>query len=106
MKEARALFKEEYPSVNNGFSKFYSLRPKKFLLVKETPSDKCKCKSHENFILFLKRLNIDYNNNFWKVVLCNSDSESQCWETKFDQCNAVELLLSFIGKAIILLYCK
>ncbi|KAF8785033.1 hypothetical protein HNY73_010629 [Argiope bruennichi] len=63
-----------------------------------TPSDQCKCKSHENFILLLKGLNIDYNNDFWKEVLCNSDLESKCWETKCDKCNAGKLLLDFIGK--------
>ncbi|KAF8793879.1 hypothetical protein HNY73_001911 [Argiope bruennichi] len=98
MKEAHALFKEENPSINIGYSKFCSLRPKNVLLLKDTPSDQCKCKSHENFILLLKGLNIDYNNDFWKEVLCNSDLESKCWETKCDKCNAGKLLLDFIGK--------
>ncbi|GBL98741.1 hypothetical protein AVEN_8634-2 [Araneus ventricosus] len=98
MKEALALFKEENPSINIGYSKFCSLRPKNVLLVKDTPSDHCKCKSHENFILLLKGLNINYNNDFWKEILCNSDSGSECWETNCDKCNAGELLLGFIGK--------
>ncbi|GBM13664.1 hypothetical protein AVEN_148187-1 [Araneus ventricosus] len=98
MKEALALFQEENPSINIGYSKFCSLRPKNVLLVKDTPSDQCKCKSHENFILLLKGLNINYNNDFWKEVLCNSDSGSECWETNCDKCNAGELLLGFIGK--------
>ncbi|GBL91653.1 hypothetical protein AVEN_71311-1 [Araneus ventricosus] len=92
-----ALFKEENPSINIGYSKFCSLRPKN-VLVKDTPSDQCKCKSHENFILLLKGLNINYNKDFWKEVLCNSDSGSECWETNCDKCNAGELLLGFIGK--------
>lgn len=50
VKEAHALFKEKYPSVKIGFSKFASVRPKECLLAldKRGMHAVCMCIYHQN----------------------------------------------------------
>lgn len=67
LKEAFSMFKEENLDFQIGFSKFCSLRPKNVLLLKNTPSEQCKCKTHENFKLKLRGLHYTYGMNFGKT---------------------------------------
>ena len=48
--EAYALFKEAYPNVKIGKSKFADLRPKHVLVQNKLPHNVCLCRYHENFI--------------------------------------------------------
>ena len=57
--EVFALFKEEYPDITVGKSKFADLRPKHVLLSSKLPHNVCLCRYHENFI--------NANNAFHKV---------------------------------------
>lgn len=53
------------------FSTFCNLRPSNVLLLKDMPSDQCKCKIHENFIYLLKGIHVKYDGNFWEKILCD-----------------------------------
>lgn len=86
LKEAFAVFKEENPEIKIGFTKFCSLRPKNVLLMKNTPSEQCKCKVHENFIMKLKGLKISYSQKFWHDYLCDTSLKSRCWKNACDNC--------------------
>lgn len=46
LNEAFYILKEEHPDYKIGLSKFCSLRPKNVQLLKETPSEHCKCRIH------------------------------------------------------------
>lgn len=64
LKEAFYIFKEEHPDYKIGLSKFCSLRPKNVLCLKETSSEQCKSRIHENFMYKLKALKYNYNDDF------------------------------------------
>ena len=93
LKEAFSVFKEENQELVIGFSKFCSLRPKNVLLLKNTPSDQCKCKVHENLILKLKALKYSYSNSFWEKILCDVKINSACWQNRCEACCDGKLLL-------------
>lgn len=79
--EAFAVFKQTHPSASLGFSTFCRLRPAHVLLLKNTPKDQCKCKTHENFRMKLNVLNSGILNekDCWQSILCNSsDLQSSC----------------------------
>ena len=46
---------------NVGRSTFFSLRPKNILLLKDSPKDQSKCKTHENLILKLEAMGVIYD---------------------------------------------
>lgn len=79
LREDYSLFKIENDNLEVGFSKFCFLRPPNVLLLHETPADQCKCKIHENFILKLKALKINYSNAWWQSILCDTEQNSLCW---------------------------
>ncbi|XP_055841543.1 uncharacterized protein LOC129908803 isoform X1 [Episyrphus balteatus] len=87
LREAFSIFKEFHPDIEIQFSKFCSLRPKNVFLMKDTPSEHCKCVIHENFILKLKALKIGYSNDWWGKVLCDPQMDSKCWNNECDDCS-------------------
>lgn len=95
LREAFCIFKEFNPNIEIGFSKFCSLRPKNVLLIKDTPSDQCKCITHENFMYKVKGLKQNYCNNWWCKILCDPSLDSKCWKNECDFCSdGKKLLLS------------
>ena len=74
-------FKQSYPDITVGFSKFASLRPANVLLLKDQHPEMCKCEIHENFLLKIKGLGITYDEHFWSSILCDDslDLTSPCW---------------------------
>ena len=93
LKEVFQLFKDSYPDVKIGFSKFADLRPP-HVLLKQHSVDQCKCETHENFLNKLKPLKISYCNDFWNNILCESDNLSgNCWTGKCEKCEKGKLLL-------------
>lgn len=86
LREAYSLFKMENDNLEVGFSKFCFLRPPNVLLLHETPADQCKCKIHENFILKLKALKINYSNAWWQSILCDTEQNSLCWQGQCNEC--------------------
>ena len=79
LKEVYELFKQTYPDMTVGFSKFASLRPANVLLLKDQHPNMCKCEIHENFLLKIK--GITYDEHFWPSILCDDslDLTSPCW---------------------------
>lgn len=69
------------------FSTFCDLRPKNVLLLGSSPKDQCKCMIHENLFLKFEAMGISYDSSFWEKALCSTDSNSDCWLSKCDQCN-------------------
>ena len=91
IKELHTLFNSAYPNNPVGLAKFASLRPPNVLLLKDQPRDQCKCRLHENFVLKLKALHINYvGSQFWKSALCEDlgDDEwnSECWKITCSVC--------------------
>lgn len=78
LREAYAVFKDAYPDMKVSFTVFKDERPANVLLMKDTPSYQCLCKIHENFLLKLKGINMNYDSSFWNTVLCDS-TNSNCW---------------------------
>ena len=58
IKEAYALFKDEYPNVKIGVSKFAMLRPFQALLSSKVTSNICTCIYHQNIFLSLDATHI------------------------------------------------
>ena len=52
LKEVYELFKQSYPDITVGFSKFASLRPANVLLLKDQHPDMCKYEIHVNFYFY------------------------------------------------------
>ena len=88
LREAYAIFKVVHPEVQVGFSKFCECRPQNVLLLHDSPRDQCRCKIHENLILRLKGLRIQYQSDtFWPLVLCDPTPNSSCWRQKCTDCS-------------------
>ena len=71
LKEVYELFKQSYPDITVGLSKFASLRPANVLFLNDQHPDMCKCEIHENFLLKIKGLEITYDERFWHSILCD-----------------------------------
>ena len=69
LKEVYELFKQSYPDITVGLSKFASLRPANVLLLKDQHPDKYEI--NENFLLKIKGLGITYDEHFWPSFLCD-----------------------------------
>lgn len=77
------------------FSKFCSIRPKNVLLLKDTPIDQCRCKIHENFSMMLIAVQIKYDDQWWKNILCNNeDYLAACWKGNCIVCQNGKLFCS------------
>ena len=83
LREAFAVFDETHPEINLGFSTFCRLRPGNVLLLKNTPKDQCKCKTHENFRMKLTALNCDIlpDKDCWQAILCETNDLQSSWWT-------------------------
>ena len=91
VKEAYALFCEEYPETKIGKSKFAELRPKHVLLLNKLPHNVCMCRYHENFIDAINALHNtcrDFPRYTYELpgrFLC-AESMEQCWLNKCSEC--------------------
>ena len=91
------LFKEEYPNIKTGRSKFSELRPPDVLLSSAMPTRACVCRYHENFMLFLDELrklnktNPRNSKEFVQSLVCNPESEL-CWKNLCNKCKDSSLL--------------
>lgn len=96
LKEAYTKFKELYPSVKIGFSKFAELKPEECVLAgaKGTHSV-CVCTIHQNSKLMFKAIEnvVSYDNviNCMKELLCEEPS-SKCYLSRCDKCPSSDVL--------------
>ena len=104
------LFKEEYPNIKTGRSKFSELRPPDVLLSSAMPTRACVCRYHENFMLFLDELrklnktNPRNSKEFVQSLVCNPESEL-CWKNLCNKCKDSSLLdQHFVSSDHILLW--
>lgn len=85
IREAYANFVQNYGAIVK-LSKFHSLRPKNVLLMKDTPSEVCKCLRHENLRFSLLALGCSYDGSLWDDILCSSSIDSTCWKGNCANC--------------------
>ena len=85
LREAHEVYHktQDYPV---SFSTFCNLRLKNVLLLADSPKDQCRCLIHENLFLKLNAMGISYDSSFWTKVLYSTDDNSNCWNSKCDDC--------------------
>ena len=59
---------------------------KNICLLADSPKDQCKCLIHENLFLKLDTIGILYDSSFWTKVLCSMKDNSDCWNSRCDDC--------------------
>ena len=97
LKELYSSFKQEYPDIKIGFSKFCSLRPKWCLLVGASGSHYvCVCTIHQNVNLMIDAMKI--NMTYQKLidfVVCDRDNK-ECMIHRCKDCPGTEPLKQHI----------
>ena len=64
LQELYTAFKENYPNVNIGFSKFSTLRPKWCILLSSKMTQSvCVCSAHQNVVLLVYVMDWDLTHN-------------------------------------------
>ena len=77
------------------FQHFVAFDLPMYFLLKNTPKDQCKCKTHENFRMKLKVLDSDmvHDKDCWQSIICNtSDFQSNFWTGTCETCKGGKLL--------------
>ena len=92
LREAHSIYLETHPDNPIGRAKFCDLRPKNVLLLSQTPADQCRCMVHDNFRAKLQGLSINYSDDFWGTMLCDSSYNSKCWQLLCDNCKNGQML--------------
>ena len=67
-------------------STFSDLCPKNVLLLVDSPKDQFRCLIHENLFLKLGAIGILYYLSFRTKVLCSTGHNSECWNSRCDDC--------------------
>ena len=77
LSEMHAAFKEKYPNVKVGFSKFCSLRPKWCVLAGSSGTHSvCVCSIHQNAILLVDAIDWDYTyKDLIQKVVCDPENK-------------------------------
>ena len=90
IKEAYALYKQEFPDENVGLSTFKTLRPDVVLCQKAMPHNVCVCQYHENVNLLLQLLVCigmpGNHHDLLAAICCDSESE-ECMTGSCNACN-------------------
>ena len=87
LREMYAAFKEKYPNVKLGFSKFCTFRPKCCVLAGSSGTHSaCLCSIHQNTILLVDAINWDitYKDLISKIV-CDS-TKKECMMNQCEYC--------------------
>lgn len=94
--EVYAAFKEEFPLIKIGKSKFAELRPKNVLLSSKLPHNVCLCKYHENFIMAVNSLHKScpnfpsFSGELPDSIVCAPGSRS-CWLNECHACKDADI---------------
>ena len=77
LKELYAAFKQKYPDLKVGFSKFCSVKPKRCVLVGCSGTHSvCVSTIHQNVVLMLGAVNFDKNHHeLMDMMVCSRDSK-------------------------------
>ncbi|KAK3914359.1 Latrophilin Cirl [Frankliniella fusca] len=100
LKELYATYKEQFPTVKVGFSKFASLRPKHCVLADSAGTHSvCVCKYHQNFKLLIDAgnfkqygLQCETYYDFISLVICEEPTPSCYLNSCCDKCPGTENL--------------
>ena len=97
LSELYSAFKEKYPDLKIGFSKFCSLRPKWCKIIGSSGSHSvCVCTIHQNTVLACHALNLNYKVLISKVV-CNPESKI-CMIHRCPKCPGKDDLLQYLQR--------
>ncbi|XP_077976176.1 uncharacterized protein LOC144432038 [Styela clava] len=89
--EVYQIFRDEFPHLKIGRSKFAELRPKNVFLSSRLPHNVCLCKYHENFICAINSLHKvipefpSYTTNIVNTFVCASPN-LECWKNVCMRC--------------------
>ena len=96
-----AAFKEKYPNVKLGFSKFCTFRPKWCVLAGSSGTHSvCVCSIHQNAILLVDAINWDitYKDLILKIV-CHS-TRKECMMHRCESCPGRAGLKQFLDEQL------
>ena len=102
LKELHSAFKSKHPTLQVGFSKFCSLRPKWCIVAGASGTHSvCVCTIHQNIKLLLSPINLNYK-DLLKFIVCDLDKK-ECMVKRCPQCPAttdslIEQLKTTIGE--------
>lgn len=97
--ETYQQFKEKYPNVCIGRSKFCELRPERICLRQETPFNLCLCVYHENIKLLLDACYFlpSSISEFIELTVCSRNSKD-CMLQKCEKCKNLVKFKDFISE--------
>ena len=106
--EAYQLFKENFPELTVGKSKFAALRPQHVLLVSKTPHNVCQCRYHSNVILILESLHkkittvpLYSKSEFLPLCVCDPNNED-CMASACSECeNKIQMLITDLDEEVL-----
>jgi len=104
IREAYAIFIEEYPDIDIKLSKFYELRPKFVMLTSEMPHNVCVCKYHANLFYLLSALSKELqtiSSDHKKVlseISCDTTNEN-CMMNECTDCKEIDVVFSSVPLA-------
>ena len=95
------LFKQKYPNVNIGFSKFWTLRPKRFVLAgSKMTHSVCVCSAHQNVVLLVDAMDWDLTyKDLIKKIVCNTES-NKCIMHRCESCPGTATLKEFLDQEL------
>ena len=102
LKELHSAFKSKHPTLQVGFLKFCSLRPKWCIVAGASGTHSvCVCTIHQNVKLLLSPINLNYK-DLLKFIVCDLDKK-ECMVQRCPQCPAttdslIEQLKTAIGE--------
>ena len=99
LREFYKAFKDKYPQVSLGFSKFCSLRPKWCILVGSAGTHSvCVCTNHQNILLMMNAFQIGKTNQeLTDMVVCSRDSKD-CMLHRCEKCPGVSNAKVYLGE--------
>ena len=101
LKELHAAFKNKYPNLKIGFSKFYYLKPKWCVTAGMSGTHSvCVCHYHQNAILLVDALNWDYSyKDLINILVCDA-FRRECMVHRCDKCPGTESLKAFVDEKL------
>ena len=97
LSELYSAFRDKYPNIKIGFSKFCTLRPKWCVLVGSWATHSvCVCNTHQNAVLLVDAIDWEYTyKDLIKKVVCDPDNKV-CMMHRFESCLVSAALKKFL----------
>ena len=92
--EAYRIFKDKYPELKIGFSKFAELRPKYCVLAGSSGTHSvCVCTIHQNVKLMMHAVDIPVFRSSYKQLSLNSLATHKYWIASKENVKSVQMLM-------------